>query len=162
MKINRPIIIFSNILYLFFIFKIYIFPKMGLADELSLPQVHPRNTERKIQPCTTCHADDTIGQKPIRVFNHTSDWKTKHAFRGYIDRDVCQSCHQDSFCAECHMAGSSLKPSRKYADKPFLHFPHQGNYLQKHKIEGRLEPSSCYPCHGRRNNSLCRRCHKNF
>jgi hypothetical protein len=29
-----------------------------------------------------------------------------------------------------------------------------------HRIEGKLDPASCYRCHGRANNERCVACHK--
>jgi hypothetical protein len=39
--------------------------------------------------------------------------------------------------------------------------PHRGNYVTMHKIDGKVDPASCYRCHGRGNNERCMSCHHN-
>jgi len=34
--------------------------------------------------------------------------------------------------------------------------PHRGDYTVTHRIDGRLDPGSCYRCHGNRNDVKCR------
>jgi hypothetical protein len=38
--------------------------------------------------------------------------------------------------------------------------PHRADFLTMHRIEGKMDPSACYTCHGRANNDKCRACHK--
>ena len=35
-----------------------------------------------------------------------------------------------------------------------------GDYLSRHRIEGRIDPVSCLKCHGRQNNERCKLCHR--
>ena len=72
---------------------------------------------------------------------------------------ICATCHKASFCADCHTNQVEMKPSVKYGNRPDREMPHRGNFLTLHKIEGKLDPASCYRCHGRANNERCVACH---
>jgi len=92
--------------------------------------------------------------------NHTSDFSTRHKFYAKQQKQVCDMCHTEAFCADCHANKEELKPSDKYKDSPERALPHRGDYLTQHKIDGRINPASCFPCHGRQNNERCKECHK--
>jgi hypothetical protein len=53
-----------------------------------------------------------------------------------------------------------MKPNTKMGDRPDRRAPHRGDYLIAHRIDGRLDPGSCFRCHGNKNDSRCRQCHK--
>lgn len=130
------------------------------ADELAVTGPHQGDDLSGNPRCTDCHEGDTVNGKPIRSFNHQRDWYETHQFHGSSGQRLCQSCHALSFCTECHAARDELKPSLKQSGKPDRHLPHRGNYLIRHRIDGRINPVQCYGCHGRRNNRQCKECHK--
>ena len=104
--------------------------------------------------CSDCHTDARGS------LNHTSDFYTRHKFFAAQSKQTCGVCHKESFCSDCHAHKEELKPSDKYKDSPELALPHRGDYLNQHKIDGRVNPASCFPCHGRQNNERCKVCHK--
>lgn len=104
--------------------------------------------------CSECHTDDRA------VMSHTADFSTRHKFYAAQNSRTCGLCHQESFCSDCHAHKEELKPSDKYKDSPGLSMPHRGDYLNQHKIDGRINPASCFPCHGRQNNERCSVCHQ--
>ena len=123
------------------------------AHTQSMATVHPIElTEPPM--CSDCHTDYRS------ALNHTSDFETRHRFYATQSRQVCTVCHKESFCSNCHAHKEELKPSDKYKDSPQLAMPHRGDYLNQHKIDGRINPASCFPCHGRQNNERCIVCHK--
>jgi len=63
-------------------------------------------------------------------------------------------------CNDCHTNKTEFKPSLKNGNRPDRMMPHRGDFLTLHKIEGKLDPASCYRCHGRANNELCVACHR--
>jgi hypothetical protein len=93
---------------------------------------------------------------PICSECHT-DWR---AALDHANKQACDVCHKESFCSDCHAHKEELKPSDKYKDSPQLAMPHRGDYLNQHKIDGSINPASCFPCHGRQNNGRCSECHK--
>jgi hypothetical protein len=104
--------------------------------------------------CSDCHTDARA------AFNHTSDYLTQHKFYAKQQSQICATCHKESFCSDCHAHKEELKPSDKYKDSVERSLPHRGDYLNQHKIDGRINPASCMKCHGRSNNERCRLCHK--
>ena len=68
--------------------------------------------------------------------------------------------HHTISCADCHGGKTAMLPSTKLGDRPDRMSPHRGDYLTLHRIDGRVDPTSCYECHGRANNDKCTACHK--
>jgi len=112
------------------------------------PQVGPSSQ------CSSCHQDWRA------TLSHTSDFDRRHKFLAAQQQQVCGVCHAQSFCADCHANQEEIKPSDKYKDTPARNMPHRGNYLAQHRIDGRINPASCFPCHGRQNNERCKLCHR--
>lgn len=105
--------------------------------------------------CAECHSD------LYGAMNHKAlDFYRKHGFYAANSRQSCTACHQESFCVDCHAHKEEIKPSDKFGDAPERMLPHRGDYLGQHKIDGRVDPTSCVKCHGRQNNERCASCHK--
>jgi hypothetical protein len=130
------------------------------AAELKITGVHPIELSEK-PVCTVCHSSDTeISLKSVAVFNHETDWIARHRFLASKTIQLCDVCHKVSFCIDCHAYKEELKPSDKHSDSPQRWLPHRGDYIFQHRTDGRIDPTSCFRCHGRQNNATCRRCHK--
>ena len=84
----------------------------------------------------------------------------RHKFSARQNKQACGLCHAESFCSDCHAHREQLKPSDKYKDAPERALPHRGDYINQHKIDGRINPASCMKCHGRSNNERCKACHR--
>jgi hypothetical protein len=111
--------------------------------------------------CSECHDDQQKGTlKPIQSFSHTAAFVKNHRFYAVNDDRLCSLCHKSSFCNDCHTNKVEMKPSTKYGYRPDREMPHRGNFMTLHKIEGKLDPASCYRCHGRTNNERCNACHR--
>ncbi len=104
--------------------------------------------------CSDCHTDSRA------ALNHTADFSTRHKFYAAQKKQTCSICHKEAFCSDCHAHKEELKPSDKYKDSPQLSMPHRGDYLTQHQIDGKINPASCFPCHGRQNNERCIVCHR--
>jgi hypothetical protein len=113
---------------------------------------HPIKVQKPI--CSMCHAEKW------GVNDHTVDWIDRHRFSAAADEQVCNLCHQRSFCMDCHADKEEIKPSDKHPDSPLRHLPHRGDYITQHMIDGKINPAACFRCHGRQNNERCRACHK--
>lgn len=122
------------------------------AGTASIARKHPVEMD-KAPICADCHTDWRA------AMGHTPDFAVRHKFYAVQQRQVCNGCHAESFCADCHANKEELKPSDKFKDSPGRVMPHRGDYLTQHKIDGRLNPVSCFPCHGRQNNARCKVCH---
>jgi hypothetical protein len=104
--------------------------------------------------CSDCHTDYRA------AMNHTADYGTRHKYYAIQSKQACDICHKESFCSDCHAHKDELMPSQKYGDSPERTLPHRGDYLSQHKIDGMINPASCFPCHGRQNNERCLACHR--
>ena len=128
----------------------------------SLPDSHPEALMVGQQvSCAECHEDQQKGtMKSFNSFSHTTVFVKNHRFYAATDDRLCATCHKVSFCSDCHTNKVEMKPSLKYGNRPDREMPHRGNFMTLHKIEGKLDPASCYRCHGRANNERCIACHR--
>jgi hypothetical protein len=153
-----------------------IFPALALAGLImilaacaqmksipGLPASHPEAlVEGQQVICAECHEDQQKGTlKAFDAFSHTPSFVENHRFYASSDERLCSSCHKSSFCNDCHTNQVEMKPSIKYGYRPDRVMPHRGNYVTMHKIDGKVDPASCYRCHGRQNNERCMSCHHN-
>jgi hypothetical protein len=133
----------------------------GLQSSSTLPAKHPTAEEIGAQPkiCTDCH-DSKGGVVDFKRFVHTLDWGKSHKVAAYQAEAVCAICHEESYCNDCHASRVELKPSDKNATDPTRDMPHRGDYLTRHRIDGRIDPTSCFRCHGNPKASrTCAPCH---
>jgi len=133
-----------------------------LSPETSFAATHPQELGTGRPICTTCHENEPLkgAVKPYSAFDHTPVFIKNHRFQATEDSGVCASCHAQSFCAPCHSGKTTMKPSIMLGNRPDREVPHRGDYLTLHRMEGKMDPTSCYKCHGRANNEKCMACHK--
>jgi len=132
-----------------------------ISKENSMPLAHPEELGQKRALCSECHEDQAKGSlRPLTNFSHTSAFVTEHRLYAMNSERLCAVCHATSFCNDCHATKNELKPSQKMGDRPDRELIHRGDFMTRHRIEGKLDPASCYRCHGRGNNELCRSCHR--
>ena len=123
------------------------------AGPASTARVHP---EKLSEPpvCTACHEADRA------PYDHGAGFVRSHGPVAVSDRRTCELCHRVSSCADCHPGRTEeIKPSDKRTSRFDAATPHRGDYLSQHRVDGRLDPASCFPCHGRKNEERCRTCH---
>ena len=134
---------------------------MKVQDQPRIPDTHPAELEKGRVVCTECHDEPLKGtMNAADGFNHTATFIQFHREYASSEGKLCMSCHHESFCADCHTSKDELKPGTKHGDRADRIFPHRGDYLTKHKIDGKLMPEECFKCHGRQNNATCLKCHK--
>lgn len=126
-----------------------------------LPRAHPpiyEMAERRVY-CVRCHGHD-VEPVDFARYNHTPFFTDSHRMLAYQDEAMCAICHQQSFCNDCHATRIEIKPSVRYQTETYRRMQHRGDYLSRHRIDGRLDPSSCFRCHGNpRSSGTCRSCH---
>jgi hypothetical protein len=142
--------------------KLFIFAMLGgmltvilfaCAQTASIARKHPQEI-LGMPLCSECHTDWRAS------LDHGSDYIKRHKFYASQRQQACNACHAESFCADCHANKEEMKPSDKFKDTPERTLPHRGDYLTQHKIDGKINPASCFPCHGRQNNERCKACHR--
>jgi hypothetical protein len=133
-----------------------------ISPQASFAPTHPEKLSEGRPVCSECHSTDVAkgALKPYASFDHTPAFVKDHKFQANQDANTCASCHSQSFCTDCHGGKVPMKPAIKLSDRPDRATPHRGDFLTLHKLEGRLDPSACYTCHGRANNDKCRACHR--
>jgi len=130
-----------------------VFGLYACAHTASIATSHPVEVTG-LPICSDCHQDGRAS------LDHTSNYTARHRFYAEQQSKSCTVCHKESFCSNCHAHKEELKPSDKFKDSPELSMPHRGDYLNQHRIDGRINPASCMKCHGRSNNERCRLCHR--
>jgi len=124
------------------------------AGPKSTALAHPERIEG-LPICTSCH------DAASAATNHDAQWMRSHGAIAVRDRRTCETCHKGSSCADCHAGRQEeIKPSDKRPSRFDASTPHRGDYLTQHRADGRLDPASCFPCHGRKNTGRCATCHK--
>ena len=133
-----------------------------VSPEASFARTHPQELGAGRPSCSECHTTDVSkgALKPYASFDHTPTFVKDHKFQANQDANTCASCHAQSFCVDCHGGKVPMKPSLKLSDRPDRETPHRGDFMTLHRMEGKMDPSSCYACHGRANNDKCRACHR--
>jgi len=128
-------------------------------SEPRYPAVHPEELGNARPICTECH--DARGEHIVyEQFNHDTYFVGPHRQQAYQNADVCAMCHAQEFCNNCHATRVELKPSLKNPTDSYRIMPHRGDYLSRHQIDGRVDPTSCFRCHGNpRSAKACAPCH---
>lgn len=126
-----------------------------------LPTQHPTAAELGQSPtnCLDCH-EAGAEQFAYERFVHNAYFADNHRQVAGQSAQVCTICHQPSFCSDCHATRVELKPSLKNQSETYRRMPHRGDFLTRHRIEGRVDPTSCFRCHGNpKTAQTCVRCH---
>ncbi len=147
-----------------------------VADRLALPSMasclgcHRDASSR----CTTCHLATPSGRVDVSLSGwlgaspsgtaadalsarlrprsnlfgdaHDATFATNHRAAAARSDRTCASCHDESYCADCH--AGTVRP---------LDY-HPADYLQAHSLEARRAASECSTCH--RQQSFCVGCHE--
>lgn len=150
------------------LFFIVLFISLGLLAACTsiqrasrFPAKHPVEADLGKRPpiCIDCH-DARSDEFVYEQFNHTVFFGEEHRQQAYRNEQVCSMCHQKDFCASCHATRLELKPSIKNQSDTFRRMPHRGDYLARHRIDGRVDPTSCFRCHGNpKTAATCVKCH---
>ena len=123
---------------------------------------HPEKLPAGRPLCSGCHTDQQriAGAKSYDSFDHDVSFVKNHRTIASQNSRVCAVCHAESFCTDCHAGKSEIKPSTLFGNRPDREQVHFGDFMTRHRFEGRTDPASCYSCHGRQNNESCRQCHR--
>jgi hypothetical protein len=131
----------------------------SLEGRYVVPDRHPEELPRGNPVCTECHEadDENIAYADL---THDAQWDRSHRQRTYGNEKLCAMCHDQSFCNDCHVTRSELKPSVRRQADTYRQMPHRGDYLSRHRIDARLDPTSCFRCHGNpKSSKTCAPCH---
>ena len=108
--------------------------------------------------CATCHVDMArYALRPVTQLSHQGDFLRRHASVAKASTQACATCHEQNFCLDCHAKTAMVPPETLYVDRPDRRFIHQGDFLGRHPVEARADPTSCQRCHSVQ---TCETCHQ--
>ncbi len=137
---------------------------VGLATRDHLPRMETclecHDGARASAACTTCHLATAGGRVRTELPDgrlvpamggaagtpHDADFRTHHARAAQMEAGACASCHEERFCADCHLG--TAKP---------MDF-HPGDYVTLHAVEARRGVPDCAACHTTQ--KFCVSCHE--
>ena len=133
----------------------------AVSQTPSVPPKHPEELPAGRVDCLECHKDVSTGAlKPYGTIRHSRVFIDSHGAYARQSQNLCASCHAPSFCQTCHARKAEIKPNVKMGDRPDRMAPHRGDYIATHRIDGRIDPGSCFRCHGNKSDARCRQCHR--
>ncbi len=97
----------------------------------------PQTTEG----CYLCHDKS----ESIIPANHIENWKQSHGSYAETGSQNCNSCHQKSYCIDCHQGDNLMNKS------------HPAEFILTHSASYLARESSCFTCH--QNTNYCIECH---
>lgn len=119
---------------------------------------HPHEDQFAIRDCDGCHVDlRTEGSVPSEHFVHDLDFIRRHGVQASSAMDLCASCHQERFCADCHGVTVPTLPTRMRFDEPFRNRLHQAGFMARHAHEAQTNKGLCSTCHAEQ---FCVTCHQ--
>lgn len=118
---------------------------------------HAHDAGRDARSCRTCHKDlAEEGSLPKSHLAHEGDWIREHGVRAASSGDLCQTCHKESFCADCHGVTAPAIPAKRRFANPDGANLHRAGFAARHSLEARAQPGACATCH---QPDKCASCH---
>jgi len=118
---------------------------------------HEHEAEWQAGTCAPCHAARDLARTPPRSFlRHDAEFARRHGQFAVEDRRLCQSCHTQKQCNDCHDTTQDLTVERRRPDKVETTLVHGGDFLVRHALEAQAEPTRCARCHAP---ETCDACH---
>jgi predicted CXXCH cytochrome family protein len=107
--------------------------------------------------CVRCHpAGHLAALRPKTDVAHTDNYVHRHAQDAARRPRLCQACHAESFCADCHDTATGVKVELRRLDDVQRDYQHRADFVTRHAIEARSHPAACVRCH---QPSSCDSCH---
>jgi len=135
----------------------------GSADAERFPPMskcfscHEHSDQWDRGECAPCHQRADLQRlMPQTFLRHDGAFQKKHGLAARQQGKVCQSCHSQSQCDDCHDVTQDLKIENRRPDAIERNFVHRGDFMVRHPIEARSQPAKCARCHTQRD---CEGCH---
>ena len=107
--------------------------------------------------CTLCHQRSGLSELvPTSFLSHDANWVRGHGAQASRSAKICNSCHTQQQCADCHDQTQTLRVELRRPEAIERDFVHRGDWLTRHPIEARSQPAACQRCHSV---SSCSSCH---
>ena len=107
--------------------------------------------------CTLCHEQTSLSQIiPTKFLSHDSNWIRGHGMAAARSGKMCARCHEQQYCLGCHDQNQPLRVELRRPDAIERELVHRGDWLSRHPIEAKSQPTTCQRCHSV---SSCSSCH---
>ncbi len=150
-------------------------PESHIVHDGDFIREHGVQAASESQLCATCHDDRScakchgvtvptlpwklgVGGPPQTTGLHLSGFRSRHSLEARAQPGLCQSCHAENFCVQCHTTlgvGAASPKSRN---------PHPPGWITasggQHGMDARVDPMSCAGCHSGAGEQLCIGCHR--
>lgn len=118
---------------------------------------HEHEEQFKAGKCETCHLDlSRYPLKPVAAFSHRNDWLHGHSEEARSGAESCATCHEQTFCSECHAKTQGLRVDQKVPERVDRAFIHRNDFASRHSVEASANEAMCQRCHG---TDFCQSCH---
>jgi hypothetical protein len=119
---------------------------------------HGHRDQWRTRDCDACHHDlVSENVKPDSHIVHEGNWIREHGVRAASTRDLCSTCHTETFCTNCHGKTVPALPWKLQPENPRFDRLHSGGFMTRHPDEAKATPGLCTTCHAE---SFCRDCHE--
>jgi hypothetical protein len=93
---------------------------------------------------------------PQTFSRHDTGWIRRHGPAAKRVSSQCNQCHTESQCNDCHDLKQTIPIEVRRPEAIGAGFVHRGDFLTRHPIEARSQPTACLKCHS---TSSCDDCH---
>jgi hypothetical protein len=133
---------------------------------IDLPEPARPSVKPPMAACNACHrheeeyASATGPATPTsarRAVPLTGFSRTLPARNRRTRAEPCATCHDQTFCAECHARTAPAKVAALWPERVDRNFIHRGDFVGRHDVEARADAATCLRCHG---TSFCESCHR--
>ncbi|AKV00464.1 Cytochrome c family protein [Labilithrix luteola] len=119
---------------------------------------HEHRDQWTTRNCDGCHvALPAEHVTPSSHVVHDGDFVREHGVRAASSRDLCSTCHSESFCLSCHGVTVAALPWKFQTERPTLAGLHRAGFRMRHADEARANPGLCATCHEPA--TFCADCH---
>lgn len=110
------------------------------------------------ETCAQCHDDDFIDMVEFgsRRTHKDVNFVLEHKNFVGFERYDCSSCHQQSFCVDCHTSGMPDQTGATASKEIRMHV---SSFIVGHPLQAKKDTQSCYSCHEQK---YCSDCHADF
>jgi hypothetical protein len=134
--------------------------KAGAANLPPMSQCftcHVHEQEWNAGECAPCHEGRDLDRLlPQTFLRHEGEFARQHGQLAMQQAELCQACHAQSECDDCHDVTQRFGAERRHPAKLERNFVHRADFVVRHAIEARSEPARCARCH---EPETCDACH---
>lgn len=118
---------------------------------------HEHESQFDAAVCTNCHERGDLPQlRPESFMRHDATWLRHHAEGARRGEALCEACHSEQDCTDCHGMFQNLAIEERQPDAIERDLVHRADFMTRHAIEAEAQPTTCVRCHQPR---TCDGCH---